>query len=78
MSRAVVLPGLASERKRAAEWCMSAKPGTIVEFKESKRTTGATMAFRFFVQESPTARRFYDERQLKVNVPRETSTEDTP
>lgn len=39
MSRAVVILGLASERKRAADWCMTAKAGTIVEFKESKRST---------------------------------------
>ena len=39
MSRAVVILGLQSERKRAADWCMKAPAGTIVEFKESKRTT---------------------------------------
>ena len=39
MSRAVVILGLQSERKRAADWCMKAPGGTIVEFKESKRTT---------------------------------------
>lgn len=39
MSRAVVILGLQSERKRAADWCMTAPAGTVVEFKESKRTT---------------------------------------
>lgn len=39
MSRAVVILGLQSERKRAADWCMTAPAGTTVEFKESKRTT---------------------------------------
>lgn len=38
MSRAVVILGLQSERKRAADWCMKAPAGTIVEFKESKRS----------------------------------------
>ncbi len=39
MSRAVVILGLQSERKRAADWCMTAPAGTSVEFKESKRST---------------------------------------
>lgn len=39
MSRAVVILGLQSERKRAADWCMTAPAGTTVEFKESKRST---------------------------------------
>lgn len=39
MSRAVVILGLQSERKRASDWCLKAPAGTIVEFKESKRTS---------------------------------------
>jgi len=39
MSRAVVILGPQSDRKRAADWCLKAPAGTIVEFKESKRST---------------------------------------
>lgn len=39
MSRAVLILGLQTVRKRAADWCLKAPAGTIVEFKESKRST---------------------------------------
>ena len=38
MSLAVVILNGPANRKRAADWCASAKAGTIVEFKESKRS----------------------------------------
>jgi hypothetical protein len=34
-----VILGPQSDRKRAADWCLKAPAGTIVEFKESKRST---------------------------------------
>jgi len=39
MSRAVVVLGTPTKRQLAASWCMDAPAGTIVEFKESKRST---------------------------------------
>jgi len=39
MSRASVILGSPTKRQLAASWCMSAPAGTIVEFKESRRTT---------------------------------------
>lgn len=39
MSRAVLILGLQTVRQRAADWCFQAPAGTIVEFKESKRST---------------------------------------
>lgn len=38
MSRASVILGSPTKRQLAASWCMNAPAGTIVEFKESKRT----------------------------------------
>lgn len=39
MSRAVVILGAPTKRQLAASWCMEAPAGTIVEFKESKRSS---------------------------------------
>lgn len=38
MSRAVVVLGSETNRRRAADWCFKAPAGTSVEFKESKRS----------------------------------------
>ena len=38
MSRAVVVLGSPTKRQLAASWCMEAPAGTIVEFKQNKRS----------------------------------------
>jgi hypothetical protein len=38
MSRATVILGSPTKRQLAASWCMDAPAGTVVEFKQSKRT----------------------------------------
>lgn len=72
------------QRRAGNKWLVKMNESDIAEaltiFEDRKRTyrtPGDTMAWTFFVNDSPTARRLHDERKAQGDVPRETSSEES-
>jgi hypothetical protein len=47
----------------------------LTQHQQTARSPGAQQALRIFIRDHPTAKRIFDERQAKFDVPRETSEE---